>query len=151
VPLPLLEPTALLGHTWGTAEWIKSPRGGLRICKSLGCTIVRNTLILLVQAEDEHLMSYIYMVGFFVAGAGLALAAAMSARVVIGLIRGGPGAADAAFTRGDSLTAWWTAAQTPMTLDSPRDNERLSFSARKHPEFGEVLVEERASLPSYGR
>lgn len=99
-------------------------------------------------------MSYVLVAGLvvlLVLGTALAIATALCARVLLRLVQQGPAAAEAAFQRGDSIGAWWTAAQTPTTLDSPRDNERLAFSARIHSEFGEVLVEERASFPSYGR
>lgn len=71
--------------------------------------------------------------------------AAVGLRVLLGLLQRGPQAADDAFENGDSVRNWWEAAQTPMTLDGPRDSERLAFGARSHIRFGEVLVEERAS------
>lgn len=91
--------------------------------------------------------------GIFLAVAGIFLTAiaALSVRLLFGMVRRGPQVAEEAYERGDNLAGWWLASQTPTTLDSPRDHERLAFGGRMSHDFGEVLVEERASFPSYSR
>lgn len=96
-------------------------------------------------------MNYILSGGFLALGLMATAIAALSLRVLINFVRQGPSAADEAYERGDSLRAWWNASQSPTTLETPRDNERLAFAARADEVYGEVLVEERASFPSYIR
>lgn len=76
-------------------------------------------------------------------------AAILGMKLFLRLLLRGPHAAEEAFEKGDTVRAWFNAAQTPATLDGPRDIERLAFAARSHSQFGEVMVEERASCPSY--
>ena len=96
-------------------------------------------------------MSYLFGATLIAAALGLTALGTLSLRVFAKLALRGPSAADEAFDRGDNLKSWWAASQTPATLDSPRDTERLSFAVRKDPTFGEVLVEERASVPGFAK
>jgi len=96
-------------------------------------------------------MNFVLSSGLLALGIAATAVAALSIRVFINFVRQGPSAADEAYERGDSVRAWWNASQSPTTLESPRDNERLAFAARQDKIYGEVLVEERASFPSYTR
>jgi hypothetical protein len=96
-------------------------------------------------------MSLLIGIALLVVAVLLTFTLAVSVRLFWRLTLRGPGAAEEAFERGDSLSAWWSAAQMPTTLDSPRDSERLAFGARPHAVHGEVLVEERASYPTFAR
>jgi uncharacterized protein YcaQ len=96
-------------------------------------------------------MNYLLSGGLMMIGLTATAIAALSLRVLINFVRQGPAAAEEAYERGDSVRAWWNASQSPTTLESPRDNERLAFAAREDALYGEVMVEERASFPSYVR
>lgn len=95
------------------------------------------------------MMSYVIVAVAAVVGVTAFAIAALSVRVLIGLVTKGPAAADEAFERGDSIKVWLDASQTASTLDSPRRSERLAFAGRSDRELGEVMVEERASFPTY--
>lgn len=97
------------------------------------------------------MLDYVIGGGWLALGTTAAAVAALSLRVLVNFVRQGPSAADEAYERGDSVRAWWNAHQSPTTLESPRDNERLAFASREDETYGEVLVEERASYPSYVR
>lgn len=96
-------------------------------------------------------MNYLFGAGLLALGLASTAIAALSLRVLFSFFTQGLSAADEAYERGDSVRAWWNAAQSPTTLESPRDSERLAFAARPDEEYGEVLVEERASFPAYAR
>lgn len=81
----------------------------------------------------------------------LVVTAAIVAGVVVRLFRRGPASAEEALARGDSLAAWWRADQAADTLASPRLSERCAAAGRRNRRFGTVMVEERASQPSFAR
>lgn len=82
------------------------------------------------------------------AGVSLVMAV-LGLRVFLKLFFRGPAAAEEALERGDSIGAWWSARPMATTMDGPRDTERLAFAGRRSAAHGEVLVEERASLPRF--
>lgn len=67
--------------------------------------------------------------------------AAVALRVMIDLIKAGPGAADRAYRNGDSLKAWWTGKHPNPT--------RRSIVGRKHKTLGVVLEEVGSRDPEF--
>lgn len=70
-----------------------------------------------------------------------AMLAAVTLRVMIDLIKAGPGAANRAYARGDSIKAWWTGKHPNPT--------RRSLVGRKHKTLGVVLDEVGSRDPDF--
>lgn len=79
------------------------------------------------------------------------LVGAAVAGVVLRLVLRGPSAAAEAYSRGESILSWWRARHEPGSSVSARLDQRLALAGRRSRKFGTVMVEERASQPSYGR
>ena len=67
--------------------------------------------------------------------------AAIALRVMIDLIKAGPGAADRAYQNGDSIKAWWTGKHPNPT--------RRSIMGRKHKKLGVVMEEVGSREPDF--
>ena len=67
--------------------------------------------------------------------------AAVALRVMIDLIKAGPGAADRAYRNGESLKAWWTGKHPNPT--------RRSIVGRKHKTLGVVMEEVGSRDPEF--
>lgn len=81
----------------------------------------------------------------FLFGIGIvfAMLAAVALRVMIDLIKAGPGAANEAYANGDSVKAWWTGKHPNPT--------RRSIIGRKHKTLGVVMEEVGSRDPRWGR
>ncbi len=79
----------------------------------------------------------------FLFGIGIvfAMLAAVTLRVMIDLIKAGPGAADRAYRNGDSIKAWWTGKHPNPT--------RRSIVGRKHKTLGVVMEEASSRDPDF--
>jgi hypothetical protein len=76
--------------------------------------------------------------------------AAVVASVVVRLIRRGSAVAAEAYVRGESVNRWWQALHFPEMAGGARLDQRLALAGRRSAS-GTIMVEERASQPSYGR
>lgn len=95
-------------------------------------------------------MDYALILVLLIAAASSLAIAALSMRVLWGLVRRGHNAAGEAFERGERLTRFIDPSKA-MPARGPQDDRRLADGSRAHRRFGEIMREERASCRVYDR
>jgi hypothetical protein len=95
--------------------------------------------------RGEELMALLLSIAYAALALLALLTGTVAMSVVVRLCIRGPRAAGEAYRRGASIPRWFRAELPPGDAD-----QTLALAGRRSRDFGTVMVEERASRPSYG-